>query len=154
MWRVRRRGRRRVTLQPNNTQTHQSRCRNRTASTRRMERLDRMLSLQQFGSARSFERFPVFPDDADFLSVESSELYRLSQKRILVVLIVCGKSVLMNNHHVSLDTARIYEVGQYALDLRCKRRLFFHQFFFRHVWHKCRYPFSPRGSHTTDQPVL
>src|SRR5271166_6299255 len=74
--------------------------------------LDRILSLQQFGFTRSFERFPVFPDDADFLSVESRKLYRLSQKRVLVVLIVCGKSVLMNNHHVSLVTAGICEVGQ------------------------------------------
>src|SRR5271156_2769828 len=135
MCRVRRRGRQRVTVQPSTTQTHQSRCRNRTASTRRMERLDRMLSLQQFGSARSFERFPVFPDDADFLSVKPSELYRFSQKRILVVLIASGKSVLMNNHHVCLVTAGIYEVGQCPLDLRCKSRLFFHQFFFWHVWH-------------------
>src|SRR5271154_3217619 len=112
MCRVRRRGRQRVTVQPSTTQTHQSRCRNRTASTRRMERLDRMLSLQQFGATRSFERFPVLPDDVDFLSVESRELYRLSQKRILVFLVVCGKSVLMNNNHVSLVTAGIYEVGQ------------------------------------------
>ena len=67
--------------------------------------------------------------------MESRELYRLSQNRILVVLIVCGKSVLMNNYHGSLVTAGIYEVGQYALDLRCKSRLFFHQFFLWHVLH-------------------
>jgi hypothetical protein len=76
-----------------------------------MERLDRILSLKQFGFTRSFERFPVFPDNADFLSVEPRELNRLSQKRILVVLIVCGKSVLMDNHDLSLVTAGIYEAG-------------------------------------------
>ena len=76
------------------------------ASTRRI------LSLQQFGFRPTFARFPVFPDDADFLSVEPRELYRLSQERILVVLVVCGKGVLMNNHHVSLVTAGFYEVGQ------------------------------------------
>jgi hypothetical protein len=58
--------------------------------------------LQQFEFTRSFELFPVFPDDADFLSVESRELYRLSQERILVVLVVCGKSVLMNKHHAAV----------------------------------------------------
>jgi hypothetical protein len=42
----------------------------------------------------------------DFLSVESRELYRLSQKRILVILIVCSKSILMNNYHRSLVTAK------------------------------------------------
>jgi hypothetical protein len=73
--------------------------------------LDRILSLQQFGFTRPFERFPVLPNDADFLAVESREFYRLSQKRVLVVLIVCGKGVLMNNHDISLVTAGIYEVG-------------------------------------------
>lgn len=34
MCRVRRRERQRVTVQPSTTQTHQSRCRNRTVSTR------------------------------------------------------------------------------------------------------------------------
>jgi hypothetical protein len=43
--------------------------------------------------------------------VESRELYRLSQKGILVFLIVCGKSVLMNDHHVSLVTEGIHEFG-------------------------------------------
>jgi len=68
-------------------------------------------SLQQFGSARSFESFPVFPDDADFLSVESRELYRLPQKRIFIVLIVCGKSAPMNNHHVSLSRQEFTKSG-------------------------------------------
>ena len=74
--------------------------------------IDRILSSQQFGLTRSFERFPVSPNDVDFLSVESGELYRLSQKRVLVVLVVCRKSILVNNNHRSLVTAGMYEVGQ------------------------------------------
>ena len=71
-----------------------------------------MHSLQQFGFTRSFERFSVFPDNMDFLSVESRELYRLSQKHILVILIVCGKSILMHSNHRCIVTAGIYDVRQ------------------------------------------
>jgi hypothetical protein len=56
--------------------------------------LDRILSLQQFGLTRSFERFPVFPDDADFLSTETGKPCRLSQKSIFVAWAFRSKSVL------------------------------------------------------------
>ena len=45
--------------------------------------------------------------------MEPRELCRFSKKRILVVLIVCGKSVLMDNHDLSLVTAGICEVGMF-----------------------------------------
>jgi hypothetical protein len=52
-----------------------------------------------------------------------------------VVLVVCSKSISVNNYYRSLVTAGIYESGQSALDLCYESRFFFHSFIFWHVVH-------------------
>src|SRR5712692_1765958 len=84
-----------------------------------------MLSLQQYGFPRSFECFPVCSDDADFSSVESRELYRHPEERVLVILVVRGERVLMDNHRVGFFTAGLNEVRQQTGDLRRESRFLF-----------------------------
>lgn len=52
------------------------------------------------------ERFSVLPDDTDFSSVESGELYSHPEQFVLVVLVVHGEPVLMKNHDVAILAAR------------------------------------------------
>jgi hypothetical protein len=48
-------------------------------------------SLDKLRFPRSFKRFPICSDNADFLPVEPCELYCHAEKRVLVLLVVCGE---------------------------------------------------------------
>src|SRR5258706_7640520 len=89
------------------------------------------LSLYSFRFRWSLEGLPVCTNDVDFLSVKSRKLYRLTKKRVLVLLVVCGKRVLMDDHHVFAFEAGLQEVRQLTPVLGRQCRLFFSYFFLR-----------------------
>src|SRR5579859_939045 len=62
------------------------------------------------------ERSPVFPDDADLLSMEPGKLYCHTEQLVLLILIIRCKRVLMKDHHFCNLTTRLGEVRQQLLD--------------------------------------
>ena len=73
--------------------------------------------------SRLGDRLPVFPDDADLLSMGLGELYRHTEQLVLVLLIIRCEGILMKDHHFFSLTTRLGEVRQQLLDCRCEGML-------------------------------
>ena len=73
---------------------------------------------------RGGECLSVLADNAYFFSVQARELYSFSEECVFVILVVCGKTILMNKDHILAPTAGASEIWQQLLNLRRQSLLF------------------------------